>query len=114
MLGGIRRIYKFKVKIMEIEFNREPNRGSRPPRRPVKRRKKKSAVRAKKQKEADAIISKEKGIEVDCSHHHHTVFNWHDFAVENHYDFINVYHHKSHAKLERILSPTSPLFSGWN
>ena len=55
-----------------------------------------------KQKEADALIAREQGIEIDNSHHHHTVFNWHDFAVENHYDFINVYHHKSHAKLERI------------
>ena len=55
-----------------------------------------------KQKEADALIAREQGIEIDNSHLHHTVFNWHDFAVENHYDFINVYHHKSHAKLERI------------
>lgn len=55
-----------------------------------------------KQKEADALIARDLGIEVDNSHHHHTVFNWHDFAVENHYDFINVYHHKSHTKLEKI------------
>lgn len=55
-----------------------------------------------KQKEADALIAREQGIEIDNSHHHHTVFNWHDFAVENHYDFINVYHHKSHTKLEKI------------
>ena len=55
-----------------------------------------------KQKEADALLAKEQGIEIDNSHHHHTVFNWHDFAVENHYDFINVYHHKSHTKLEKI------------
>ena len=56
-----------------------------------------------KQKEADALIARELGIEIDCSHHHHTVFNWRDFAVENHYDFINVHHHKSHTKLEKIL-----------
>lgn len=55
-----------------------------------------------KQKEADALIAREQGIEIDDSHHHHTVFNWHDFAVENHYDFINIYHHKSHTKLEKI------------
>lgn len=53
-------------------------------------------------KKADALIVKETGIEIDNSHHHHTVFNWRDFAVENHYDFINVYHHKSHTKLEKI------------
>lgn len=55
-----------------------------------------------KQKETDQLIAREQGIEIDNSHHHHTVFNWHDFAVENHYDFINVYHHKSHAKLEKL------------
>ena len=54
------------------------------------------------QKEADALITKEKGIQIDNSHHHHTVFRWHDFMVENHYDFINVYHHKSNSELEII------------
>lgn len=51
--------------------------------------------------EADKAL-KEKGIKVDNSHHHHTVFYWHDFMVENHYDFINVYHHKSNKELEKI------------
>lgn len=55
-----------------------------------------------KQKEADAALSHEKGIEVDKSHHHHTVFYWGEFMVENHYDFVNVYHHKSNAELEKI------------
>jgi len=55
-----------------------------------------------KQKEADATLVKEKGIEIDNGHHHHTVFNWMDFSVENHYDFISVYHHKSHARLEKL------------
>lgn len=54
-------------------------------------------------KEGDAFLTSEKGIIVDKSHHHHTVFFWRDFMVENHYDFINVHHHKSHAKLEKIL-----------
>lgn len=52
------------------------------------------------QKEADKAL-KEKRIEVDNSHHHHTVFYWRDFMVENHYDFINVYHHKSNVELEK-------------
>ena len=56
-----------------------------------------------KQKEADAILTKEKGIEIDNRHHHHSVFYWHDFMVENHYDFVNVHHHKSNADFERIL-----------
>lgn len=55
-----------------------------------------------KQKEADDLIAKEKGIKVDTSHHHHTVFEWHGFTVENHYDFVNVYAHKSSAELEKI------------
>lgn len=55
-----------------------------------------------KQKEADAFIRKEKSIKIDTSHHHHTVFYWRDFMVENHYDFVNVYAERSSAKLEKI------------
>ena len=40
---------------------------------------------------------------IDSSHHHHTVFEWDGFSVENHYDFINVHHHKSNAEFEKIL-----------
>jgi len=40
---------------------------------------------------------------VDTSEHHHTVFYWRDFMVENHYDFLNVHHHKSNIPLETIL-----------
>lgn len=56
-----------------------------------------------KQKEADKALAKDKGIKIDNSHQHHTVFYWRDFMVENHYDFINVYHHKSSAEVEKIL-----------
>lgn len=56
-----------------------------------------------KQKEADKLIIKEKGIQIDNSHHHHTIFNWRDFVVENHYDFIETHHHSSSPGLERIL-----------
>ena len=52
---------------------------------------------------ADETIEREKGIRIDTSHHHHTVFYWGDFMVENHYDFINVHHHKSNAAFEAIL-----------
>lgn len=54
------------------------------------------------QREADALISKEKGVTVDNSHHHHTVFNWGEFIVENHYEFINTHRHYSHRGLEQI------------
>ena len=40
--------------------------------------------------------------EIDNSHHHHTVFNWGGFTVENHYDFVNVHAHRSSAELERV------------
>lgn len=56
-----------------------------------------------KQRIADEVIERETGIEVDSSHHHHTVFYWGDYMVENHYDFINVHHHRSNAELEKIL-----------
>jgi len=54
-----------------------------------------------KRKEADVLIAKEKGIKVDTSHHHHTVFYWRDFMVENHYDFVNRYR-RSSAELEMV------------
>lgn len=53
-------------------------------------------------KGADLLLTSEKGIKVDKSHHHHTVFYWRDFVVENHFDFINVYHHKSNVELEKV------------
>ena len=53
-------------------------------------------------KEADAVLHGEKGIKIDHSHHHHTVFFWKGEMVENHYDIINIYHHKSNRDLERV------------
>lgn len=55
-----------------------------------------------KYKEADDLVGREKGIEIDNSRHHHTVYQWGDFMVENHYDFINVFHHRSSPKLEMV------------
>lgn len=55
-----------------------------------------------KQKEADAVLTKENGIKIDSSHHHHTVFYWGDFMVENHYDFVNIHHDKSNALIEKL------------
>ena len=40
---------------------------------------------------------------IDKGHHHHTVFEWEGFTVENHYDFLNVHHHKSNVEMETIL-----------
>ncbi len=59
-----------------------------------------------KQKEADALLEgfriQDSSFKIDNSHHHHTVFNWGDFTVENHYDFINVHHLKGNIELEKI------------
>ena len=58
-----------------------------------------------KQSEADALMVQEfkvQGFKVDNSHHHHTVFQWQGFTVENHYDFVNVHVHESSRELESI------------
>lgn len=60
-----------------------------------------------KQEEADAALDSwfkvhDSEKKIDNSHHHHTVFDWHGFTVENHYDFVNVHAHKSSAELEKF------------
>ncbi len=60
-----------------------------------------------KQKEADATLAAtskfhDSSFKIDSSHHHHTVFDWCGFSVENHYDFVNVHAHKSSAQLEKV------------
>lgn len=56
-----------------------------------------------RQKEADEALTRDAGIKVNSDYHHHTVFYWKEAMVENHYDFINVHHHKSHIGFEAIL-----------
>lgn len=56
-----------------------------------------------KQQYADECLLKDKSIRVDKSEHHHTVFNWGGFVVENHYDFLNVHQHRSSVAMEKIL-----------
>ena len=53
-------------------------------------------------KRGDEIIRK-RGIAIDNSHHHHSVFGWKGLTVENHYDFVNVHSHRSSADVERKL-----------
>jgi len=53
-------------------------------------------------KSADVCISKEKSVEIDSSHHHHTVFNWGGFTIENHFDFVNVHANRTNAQLEVV------------
>lgn len=54
------------------------------------------------QQEADTTMEKAIGIKVDTSHHHHTVFDWGGFMVENHYDFVNVHSYRSSRRMERL------------
>ena len=60
-----------------------------------------------KQKEADAALAasfkiRDSSFKIDTGHHHHTVFEWQRFTVENHYDFVNVHHSKSNAEIEKV------------
>ena len=60
------------------------------------------------QKEADATLEaglkvQDSRFKVDKSHHHHTVFYWKDFMVENHYDFLDTNTRKSSSELELVL-----------
>lgn len=56
-----------------------------------------------KQKVADDLLTKKLGIAVDTSEHHHTVFYWRGFMVENHYDFLNTFTNRTSSQLEPIL-----------
>lgn len=53
-------------------------------------------------KKADELLAKEKGISIEEDQHHHTIFNWGEFMVENHYDFVNVHAHQSSKELEKV------------
>lgn len=55
-----------------------------------------------KQKESDALLTREKGINIDQSHLHHTVFYWRDFMVENHYEIVDTLSSRSNAKIEKL------------
>lgn len=53
-------------------------------------------------KKADELLVKEKDISIEEDQHHHTIFNWGEFTVENHYDFVNVHAHQSSKELEKV------------
>ena len=55
------------------------------------------------QEKADQLINEELGIEVNNSHHHHTVFKFQGETVENHYDFLNVHVRRSNKRIEAKL-----------
>lgn len=49
---------------------------------------------------ADMMMKEKLGVEIDNSHHHHSVFTYRGIMVENHYDFINVHSHRSNRWIE--------------
>ena len=53
-------------------------------------------------KKADFTLHRELGIKINKSHHHHTVFHWGGYVVENHYDWVNVHVHRSSHEMEQI------------
>lgn len=55
------------------------------------------------QERADKLIHNELGIDVDKSHHHHTVFQFQGETIENHYDFLNVHVRPSNKRIEAKL-----------
>lgn len=57
-----------------------------------------------KQKEGDETLRQAQGagFKIEGDQHHHTIFYWQDFMVENHYDFVNVHAHKSSKELEKV------------
>lgn len=61
-----------------------------------------------KEKEIDNLM-KANGIEIDSSHHHHTVFNYNDITVENHFDFVNIYAIPSSKRIEKRLKELAPV-----
>lgn len=56
-----------------------------------------------KQKIADELISREKGIKVNQDKHQHTIFYWKGVMVENHFEFMHVHGHRSNILLEEQL-----------
>lgn len=52
--------------------------------------------------EADRMVEEKLGISVDNSHHHHSVFGFEGYSVENHYDFVNVHSHRSGSSVEAL------------
>ena len=55
------------------------------------------------QERADRLVETELGVKIDNGHHHHTVFVYNGLTVENHYDFLNVYSHRSNREIEKKL-----------
>lgn len=65
------------------------------------------------QDRADRLLEEE-GVEIDRSHHHHTVFYINNVMVENHYDFVNQYAHGSSKAIEKELKRIAEEEKDWD
>ena len=59
-----------------------------------------------RQQEADRLLTAELGIPVEPDPHHHTMFQFEGFSVENHFNFFNVRSHRSNRQLEDYFKRT--------
>ena len=55
------------------------------------------------QQKADNLLREHFQIPIDNDKHHHTVFYIDGVMVENHYDFFNIYAHRSNREIEAQL-----------
>ena len=60
---------------------------------------------------ADRALAEKRGVRIDSSHHHHTVFTFEGRTVENHYDILNIYSRASSRRLEAVLKEKAN--EGW-
>lgn len=56
-----------------------------------------------KQKKGDSLIANRLNVNIDNSHHNHSVFGYKGIMIENHYNFVNVYAHRSQKKVDEWL-----------
>lgn len=56
-----------------------------------------------RQREADRLVREELNIAVKNDVHHHTIFLFNGVMIENHFDFLNLWSHRSNRELERHL-----------
>jgi len=64
-----------------------------------------------RQKEADVILENKRGVKIDKSHHHHTVFRYKGQVVENHFDIIYTRNKLSNIGFEKYLNRMASLDS---
>lgn len=62
---------------------------------------------------ADAVLTRELGIEIDTGREHHTVFRLDDIPVENHRELLDTRSHASNARFELLLRSLAAAPEAW-